>query len=158
MDIRIRRAEPKDGTAVINLLKQIGALHHEGRPDLFRADARKYDQNEFEQKLLNADEPVLVAVNDKDEVVGYMFGQIEERHDHPVLCDVRMLYVDDLCVDENVRGGGIGKKLMDGACELAKELNCSKIYLNVWEFNENARNFYEKYGMTTFKRYMELEL
>lgn len=158
MNIRIRRAEPKDGTAVIRLLVQIGALHHEGRPDLFRDDARKYNQAEFEEKLLNENEPVLVAVDDNDEVLGYMFGQINERKDHPVMKDARMLYIDDLCVDEKIRGGGIGKKLMDGACELAKELNCTKIFLNVWEFNENARKFYEKYGMTTFRRYMELDL
>ncbi len=158
MNISIRRAEPKDGTAVINLLKQIGLLHHNGRPDLFRADAKKYSQQEFEQKLMNENEPVLVAVDDNDNVVGYMFGQVEERKGHPVMNDIRMLYIDDLCVDENVRGGGIGKKLMDAACSLAKELDCTKIYLNVWEFNENARSFYEKYGMSTFRRYMELDV
>lgn len=32
----------------------------------------------------------------------------------------RTLYVDDLCVDKNARGGGIGKALMERAKEDAR--------------------------------------
>ena len=42
--------------------------------------------------------------------------------------------------------------------EYAKEKNCRMIMLNVWEFNESALDFYEKYGFTTRTRHLELTI
>ena len=72
--------------------------------------------------------------------------------------DMRTLYVDDLCVDESARGKGIGTALMDAAVAFARAKSCHNVDLNVWEFNEGARAFYERYGMHTMKRYMEILL
>lgn len=38
---------------------------------------------------------------------------------------------------------------------LAKKLNCERIELNCWEFNETAIKFYEEIGMKTQRRIME---
>lgn len=40
----------------------------------------------------------------------------------------------------------------------AKVINCNKIELNCWEFNENAMKFYEKIGLKTQRRIMEIEI
>ena len=71
---------------------------------------------------------------------------------------IRTLYIHDLCVDESARGRGVGTALMDAAVDWARAQRCHNIDLNVWEFNEGAKAFYERYGMHTMKRYMEILL
>ena len=41
--MEIRFAEKKDIPGILELLRQVGKVHHDGRPDLFRPDAQKYD-------------------------------------------------------------------------------------------------------------------
>ena len=71
------------------------------------------------------------------------------------MTDVKTLYIDDLCVDENERGGGIGRALYEHVIAFAKEAGCYNVTLNVWAFNENAMRFYERLGLTPQSIHME---
>ena len=42
--MEIRFAETRDIPGMINLLLEVGEVHHRIRPDLFRAGAQKYDE------------------------------------------------------------------------------------------------------------------
>ena len=44
---------------------------------------------------------------------------------------------------------------MNEAEKIAKELDCRRMELNCWDFNENAIDFYEAIGMNTQRRIME---
>lgn len=57
----------------------------------------------------------------------------------------RVAYLDHICVDENFRGKGIGKILMDKAEYEARLKGCSKIYLYV-SWTNRAKNLYEREG------------
>ena len=76
----------------------------------------------------------------------------------PVLCDRKVLYIDDLCVDESRRGQGIATRLYDRVCEFARESGCHAVTLNVWCGNDSAMAFYEKRGMKPQKIGMETVL
>ena len=69
----IRLAQLKDIPKILDLLRQVDLIHHNGRPDIFKVGA-KYNANEIESLIRNATEPILVAVDEKDEVLGYCFG------------------------------------------------------------------------------------
>ena len=43
----IRRAELKDMPGLNHLLRQVLMVHHNGRPDLFKAGAKKYTDDDF---------------------------------------------------------------------------------------------------------------
>ena len=157
MAVTVRMAKMEDLGDVLRLLAQIAALHEQGRPDIFRKNAAKYDADEYRRIIENPDTPVFAAVED-GRFLGYAFCQLQVRENHPLLQDMRTLYVDDLCVDESARGRGVGTALMDAAVDWARAQRCHNIDLNVWEFNEGAKAFYERYGMHTMKRYMEILL
>ena len=157
MAVVVRKARMKDLDGVLRLLRQIAALHEQGRPDIFRKSAAKYDADEFGRIITNPDTPVFVAEADGT-LAGYVFCQLQIRENHPLMRDMRTLYIDDLCVDEACRGRHIGTALMDAAVAFAREQRCHNVDLNVWEFNEGARAFYERCGMHTMKRYMEIIL
>ena len=60
---------------------------------------------------------------------GYCLCIYQQHLNNSVLTDIKTLYIDDLCVDETLRGKHIGKELYDSAVELAKELG------EILEFN-----------------------
>ena len=78
--------------------------------------------------------------------------------DNSVLTDIKTLYIDDLCVDEQLRGKHIGKELYEAAVKLAKDSGCYNLTLNVWSCNASAMRFYEAMGLVPQKIGMELVL
>ena len=78
--------------------------------------------------------------------------------DNSVLTDIKTLYIDDLCVDENLRGKHIGKELYEAAVNLARNSGCNNLTLNVWSCNASAMKFYESQGLVPQKIGMELVL
>ena len=54
--------------------------------------------------------------------------------------------ITELIVSQKVRSKGIGKKLIKKLEEYFKEQHCEYIIVDVFAYNNNAINFYEKYG------------
>jgi GNAT superfamily N-acetyltransferase len=52
-------------------------------------------------------------------------------------------YLEDLFVDPNIRGKGIGRALMNKVFELAKEKKSKRVYWTTQEFNKTARVLYD---------------
>lgn len=151
----IRRAEEKDIDGINNLLYQVLMVHHNGRPDLFKADTKKYTDEELKGILRDEERPVLVAVDEESRVLGYAFCIFQQYVNHNTLTDVKTLYIDDLCVDENCRGQRIGKRLYEAVLTFARQAGCYNVTLNVWSCNESAMRFYEKCGLVPQKVGME---
>ena len=133
-------------------------VHHEGRPDLFKADVKKYTDAELAQIIEDDKRPIFVARNNDGEVVGYAFCLYQQYLNNNILTDVKTLYIDDLCVDETVRGQHIGKKLYEYVLEFARKEDFYNVTLNVWSCNESAMRFYEKCGLKPQKVGMEVIL
>lgn len=152
--MEIRFAKTEDVPGILSLLRQVGRVHHEGRPDIFRDDAQKYGASQVIAMLDKPGAPIFVAVEEKT-VLGYCFCQLKIHEKDPVLCDSKELYIDDLCVDEARRGQHIGKKLYETACRYGADSGCARITLNVWCCNESAMGFYRSLGMKPLKITME---
>ena len=147
----VRRAEIKDIEKINELLLQVAMVHHYGRPDLFKANCRKYKNDELVEIVKDDNRPIFVAEDD-GVVMGYAFCVITDRKDDNVLTDMKNLYIDDLCVDENMRDKHVGTVIYDYVKKYAKEIGCYNLTLNVWSCNESAQKFYEKQGIIkTFK-------
>ncbi len=151
--MEIRFAETRDIPVMIDLLRQVGQVHHEIRPDLFRAGAQKYDEAALEALLKEETRPIFIAETD-GKAVGYCFCILQITRDDPVLRDRKVLYIDDLCVDENCRGQGIATALYEHTLDYARSIGCDAVTLNVW-YGNGAQIFYEKCGMKPQKTGME---
>ena len=129
--MRIRRAQERDMEGINRLLLQVCMVHHKGRPDLFKAGAKKYTDEQLK---------------------GIIFKQNTGDN---ILTDIKTLYIDDLCVEEEIRGQHIGRSLYERVLEFARESDCYNVTLNVWSLNESAMKFYEKCGLKPQKVGME---
>lgn len=150
----IRFAKEKDIPKMGDLLSQVDLVHHNGRPDIFKI-GKKYSDSELKELLKDSQRPILVSVDENDDVMGYCFCIYQQHTDNSVLTDIKTLYIDDLCVDENLRGKHIGKDLYEAAVNLAKENGCYNLTLNVWSCNQSAMRFYEAQGLLPQKICME---
>lgn len=154
----IRRAVEKDIEGINRLLLQVGMVHHRGRPDLFRADSRKYTDEQLAEIIRDDSRPVFVAVDGRETLAGYAFCMFQQHANDNILTDIRTLYIDDLCVDEAIRGQHIGKSLYEYVAGFAKASGCYNVTLNVWSCNETAQRFYESCGLKPQKTGMEMIL
>lgn len=149
----IRKARKGDSKRIIELLHQVNMVHHVIRPDLFKPYTTKYNEQGLEGLLNDESKPIFVY--DDGEVRGYAFCQISEVKDDQLLQDMKTLYIDDICVDENARGKHVGKALYEYVRDYARSIGCYHITLNVWDGNDAALSFYRNMGMQVQKTTME---
>lgn len=156
--MEIRRACNADIPDVDRLLFQVNQLHHEGRPDLFKSGGRKYTDDQLKTIFADDNRPVFVAADKQGHVLGYAFCMLQQHVGDNILTDVKSLYIDDLCVDEQCRGQNIGRALYNHVVAFARASGCYNVTLNVWSCNTSAQAFYEKCGLKPQKTGMEIIL
>lgn len=154
----IRRALPGDLEGINRLLYQVLTVHHNGRPDLFKANVKKYTDEQLLETIRDDSRPIFVAEDGDGGVAGYAFCVFQNHEESNVLTDIKTIYIDDLCVDESCRGRHIGKCLYEYVLDFAKHNGCYNVTLNVWSCNEAAMRFYEKCGLKPQKVGMEIIL
>ena len=150
----MRRAAEGDIPAIDKLLYAVHKVHSDVRPDLFKAGAKKYTDDELRRIIADNARPVFVAEKGGT-ILGYVFCIHQQYVNSGNMTDVKTLYIDDLCVDEGVRGEHIGRTLYEYVLDYAKRRGYYNVTLNVWADNTNALKFYEKLGMRTQKIGME---
>lgn len=153
--MEIRRSTTTDIPGLNRLLEQVLMVHHNGRPDLFKPGGKKYTDQELTELLADDSRPIFAAVDESGYMLGYAFCVFQQHLNNNILTDIRTLYIDDLCVDENCRGQHIGKALYDHVLTFARASGCYNVTLNVWSCNPNAVAFYEKMGLKPQKIGME---
>lgn len=169
----IRKAEKRDIPSIIELLHQVDMVHHVIRPDLFKPNTTKYDEQELESLLADDRKPVFVfdaesprpnggmasARGQKEsKILGHAFCLVTEVRDDKLLQDIKTLYIDDICVDEKARGKHVGTALYEYVRDYARSIGCNNITLNVWDGNDAAISFYRNMGMRVQKTTMEVVL
>ena len=152
----VRKAKIGDIPRIMNLLHQVNMVHHLIRPDLFKPNTTKYDEQELRTLLDDETKPIFIYYD--GEVLGHAFCMITEVRDDKLLQNIKTLYVDDICVDEKARGKHVGRALYKYVRDYAKSIGCNNITLNVWEGNDAALNFYRNMGMKVQKTTMEIVL
>lgn len=143
MDIRL--AQPQDVPGILALLRQIGDVHHKGRPDLFRANAQKYSASQILAILDSVTNPIYVAVAGQ-KVLGCGFCKIRTHFHDPVIADHTTLYIDDICVDADYRRRHIATALYQKMLGYAQLHSCHNVTLNVWSCNPIGIKFCESLG------------
>ncbi|MBU7314931.1 GNAT family N-acetyltransferase [Paenibacillus oleatilyticus] len=117
---------------------------HQNSPENMNAYLeRAFNLKQLEQELSNSSSQFFF-VYCNHEVAGYLKvntndAQSEEMGDES-------LEIERIYIKNNFQKHGLGKYLLNQAIEIALECNKKKIWLGVWERNENAIAFYKKMG------------
>lgn len=113
-------------------------------PEHLNAYLKKaYNLEQLEKELANrSSQFFFVYVN--QEVAGYLKVNTDEAQSEAMGAD--SLEVERIYVKKKFQKHGLGKQLLNKALEIALEQKKKKIWLGVWEENENAIAFYQKQG------------
>ena len=141
--MQIRNMILNDYQEVDQLMAQVHGLHVKGRPDLYIDVEHIYSFEQFKEMVENED-MITILAEENDKVVGICMVSMRMK---TCMVKRRTAYMEDLCIDESCRGKGIGKRLFLYAKDEAVKMGAERLDLMVWDFNENARKFYESMGM-----------
>ena len=153
-EVVIREAALDEMPRIAELKRQIHEVHVKGRPDLF-APYKDLDSFAVHSAAKNCS---LLLAEIADKAVGFALIQFVERPASPYMNARKFLHVEEFCVDENHQRLGIGTKLMEALKQLARKKGYPRIELDVWSFNEGAKQFYEAAGMKPFRTFMEMDV
>lgn len=157
--VTVRKATLEDYDALSEMLEEVDALHRQALPHLFRAPPVWPARSREEVSALLADEQALVLVAEEGgRIVGVNIAKMVSAPDTPLHVPRRLAHVGPLVVSWANHHRGIGRMLMEGALDWARQQGVGQIELNVFEFNQGAIKFYEKLGFKTLSRKMEISL
>ena len=152
-EISVRKACADEFGRILELKKQIHQLHVQGRPDLF-APMQSFEA--YQAHALDKNMQLFVA-EQAEKLLGYALVCYINRPGGPYMCERNYVHVEEFCVDERFQRMGAGSALMDAIRTDARENGYPRIELDVWAFNEGARQFYEAVGMKCFRYFMEMD-
>ena len=135
-------ARPEDRAAVNALAEQVHRLHLGWRPDLFRMPEQMYPEERFREAI---EKKELFCAWQDGQIVGYMNVRVAE-YDIPGFVSHRELVMEELGVRQDCRGQGIGTRIMEEACAIAKAFGCTRVRLGAYAENGEALAFYRKMG------------
>ena len=137
-------ARPEDRAALNALAKQIHAMHVQWRPDIYEMPEELYSEARMAEAIQQRQ---LYVAKLNGILAGYVLLK-QRSYNWPGVVKRRVMIVDEICVEESVRGHGIGTAMMEDVRALAKAFGCTDLQLGVYPQNDGAVSFYQKCGFT----------
>lgn len=143
--------------ATIEEARLIADISHQTFYETFASYNTKEDMEKFltqqftKGKLIlevGARQNIFLLAYDNDKVAGYVKIRDEKA---PLSLDNRnALEIARIYAMTGMIGKGIGSSLMQACIDIAKEKKKDFLWLGVWEKNQRAIDFYEKWGFEKF--------
>ncbi|SDN50378.1 spermine/spermidine N-acetyltransferase [Psychrobacillus sp. OK028] len=150
MTITIRQCTSEN----LHQLQQIGrqtfyeTFHeHNKMEDMKAYLAKAFTEEKLLSELLNPNSEFFVAYVD-GAIAAYLKLNVGDAQTEQM--EDRDLEIERIYILQEFQKSGLGKQLYQKAVERAQTLEKQRIWLGVWEKNENALAFYEKMGFTRF--------
>ncbi len=149
----IRQATPADLTGLVELTSftfREAWLEPGNEADLEKYVSENFNIEQLQMELNNPEICYLLS-----EVNNEMAGYIKlHRNDQPYKYFLmNTIALHRLYIKVAYRNNQLGSSLMEAAIQFAKQEDRSSIWLGVWNENNRAIRFYEKYGFVKFGNY-----
>jgi GNAT superfamily N-acetyltransferase len=139
--MRPRRATEADVDLLVALNGRVHDLHVAHTPEVYRTPDPGEVGGWFREQLASETREVWLLGD-----LGYLVIELHDRAQTPFSHRRRVLRVDQISVRGDRRRSGVGRALMELAQQRATELGCSRVVLDVADFNEGALAFYAALG------------
>ena len=147
MTILIRQATQNDLPTIARLNQTVHQLHVEKQPDRYKP--LQPDSPEllavYKQRLADKTNYIFVAEIDA-KPVGYCHCYLRGTLENTFVYSVRDFHINEMSVDADYQGQGVGHQLMEQALAQAQDLGVDTLSLGVAAFNQRAIDFYKQHG------------
>jgi len=138
MTIEIRFAERSDVPLIVHLIKSLAV--YEKLESMVVATEEKVDRAMFGERPYA--ETIIAEVDGKPAGFALFF------HNFSTFLAQPGIYLEDLFVEPEHRGSGIGRALLERLAQIAVERDCGRLEWAVLDWNKDAIGFYERLGAT----------
>ena len=150
----LQLARPSDWEEVKRLSVQVHDLHAAWRPDIFCRCEEPYPREKFLEDIRSR----MVYVAKIDGIIaGYVVLAVMHKGGTGTV-ERKLLRLESICVEESIRGHGIGRTMVEEVRALAKAFGCSQLILGVHPENDGAVDFYQKCGFRIRTINMDMQL
>ena len=148
MALRIERATERDIPAIVRLVQLLAEYEK-------LAHAMVSSEDDFRKALFGPQRNVeaLMAFSD-DAPVGFALY----FYNFSTFLGKRGIYLEDLFVEPEHRGQGIGKALLQRLASIAKDQDCGRMEWSVLTWNQPSIDFYRRLGAVTLEDWRTFRL
>ena len=143
--VRIEKATTADVGVLAELNRHVQGIHVDGAPDLFKQPSPEEVAAQFEEWLREDSAWTFIAYRGET-AVGYVLAFIRERPDNPFTRAWRALLIDQISVEPEWKGKGVGRALVEAAIDVGREADVDEVQATSWIFNEQAHAFFRALG------------
>lgn len=140
----IKSACIDDLESLNDLMFDLHDEHHVQSPELFKT-AEEIEQEKSIARYIDHPECLVYVAKDGDEIIGFVsghFGELTSVVSNPVM----MGSVDELYVLPDYRKQGVAKTLLDKIESTFIQCGAKQMFVEVWDFNQQALSLYQKQG------------
>ncbi|KAI0738975.1 acyl-CoA N-acyltransferase [Daedaleopsis nitida] len=149
----IRPATVDDVDEILRLV--VALATYEKEPESVKATPELYRKNLFETPYAHT----LLAISGDPNSPGKAIGMAMYFFNYSTWTGKPGIYLEDLFVEPESRGAGIGKALFGELGKVAEEKDCARIDWSVLKWNQPSIDFYEKtLGATAMSEWMGMRL
>lgn len=134
-DFTLRFAEAKDTTLILEFIKEL-AIYEKMLPEVV-ATEEVLQESLFERKMA---EVLIGEYKDKPVAFALFF------HNFSTFLGKPGIYLEDLYVQPEMRGKGIGNRMLSFLAKLAVQRNCGRLEWSCLDWNEPSIQFYKHIG------------
>ncbi len=146
-EITVRKAAKADAELIADLSRT--TFYQTFAKDNTEADMDLFMNEQFTREKLmkevEEDAGIFLLAYHNNEALGYARMRIDNKLKDEAAVEIARIYAVDKAI-----GKGVGKALMQTCLQIAEEIHMKAVWLGVWEKNQRAIAFYEKWGFVKF--------
>ena len=155
--MNIRTAGKADIEEIVALNDEVHDIHVRLFPDVFKP-TEAATLTEWFASWIDDNDTIILVAEDASGLVAYLTLRKEERPAHLFAHSRRCAYIDQVCVTERYRGKGLFRALLGKAEDIARDWGMSRLELDVWSENEQAKTAFIRCGFQTYNEKMKLAI
>jgi len=147
VSITVRRATTKDAALIATLIADVQELHAAALPRQFKpVDKVSYAKDAA--ALLAKPEKLIFIAYVGEAPAGFIHAEAIRQPETSLLRAQQTIYIHAISVRPDYRRRGVGSALIEALRAAGQMLRIERMGLNVWMFNEPARQFFRRQGFT----------
>ena len=155
--MNIRPAEHDDLDAIVELNRDVQEIHVRLRPSVFKS-TNDYDMAPGLTDFIDSDRFHTFIAEDNGKAIGYVIAECRHQDENAFKHSHDSLLIHQLAVAPRHRRKGVATALLDHAQGLAVRAGITRLEIDVYTANQDAKIFYTAWGFRTFRELMEKDI